>query len=171
MAAGSTRALAGCLPHRAAPCPGPAAAAGLSLIICSMGRCNVIYPLPAQTRKAGIAQAARPVLPGMFRRQAHFVGHLCSMEHPQRHAQAGAFRPHKGLVPVGALPAQTVVHMAGRKRIAEPRLQLPQQEQQRHAVRAAGDCAARCCDAPGCKSPSRMQKSSTRARIAVSISV
>ena len=31
--------------------------------------------------------------------------------------------------------------------------------------------AARCCDAPGCKSPSRMQKSSTRARIAVSISV
>ena len=29
--------------------------------------------------------------------------------------------------------------MAGRKRIAKPRLQLPQQEQQRHAVRSAGD--------------------------------
>ena len=30
--------------------------------------------------------------------------------------------------------------------------------------------AARCSGVPGCKSPSRVQKSSTRARIAVSIS-
>ena len=56
-----------------------------------------------------------------------------------QHTQAGALCPHKGFISVGALPAQTVVHMAGRERIAEPRLQLPQQEQQRHAVRPTGD--------------------------------
>ena len=106
------------------------------LVICSMGRGDGIYPLPLQLRKGRVTQTARPVLPGVCRGR----GQLCRMEHPQRHAQAGAFRPHKGLVPVGALPAQTVVHMAGRKRIAKPRLQLPQQEQQRHAVRSAGDC-------------------------------
>jgi len=105
-----------------------------------MGRCNDIYPLPAQTRKAGIAQAARPVLPGMFRRQAHFVGHLCNMEHPQRHTQPGAFRPHKGFVPVGGLAAQAVVHMAGRKHKPELRLQGQQDAQQCHAVRPAGHC-------------------------------
>ena len=122
--------------------PGQPQQQGLSLIICSMGRCNDIYPLPAQTRKAGIAQAARPVLPGMFRRQAHFVGHLCSMEHPQRHTQPGAFRPHKGFVPVSALTAQAVVHMAGRKHKPEFRLQGQQDAQQCHAVRPAGHCCS-----------------------------
>ena len=90
-----------------------------------MGRGDGIYPLPLQLHKGRVAQTARPVLPGVRRGQ----GKLCRMEHPQRHTQAGAFSPHKGFIPVGALPAQTVVHMAGRKCIAEPRLQLPQQEQ------------------------------------------
>ena len=113
------------------------------LVICSMGRSDGIYPLPLQLRKGRVAQTARPVLPGVCRGR----GQLCGMEHPQRHAQAGAFCPHKGLVPVGALSAQTVVHMAGRERIAKPRLQLPQQEQQRHAVRTTGDC---CCQMLRC---------------------
>ena len=119
------------------------------LVICSMGCGDGIYPLPLQLRKGRVAQTARPVLPGVHRGR----GQLCRMEHPQRHAQAGAFRPHKGLVPVGALPAQTVVHMAGRKRIAEPRLQLPQQEQQRHAVRAAGDCRRQMLRCAGLQKP------------------
>ena len=105
------------------------------LVICSMGRSDGIYPLPLQLRKGRVTQTARPVLPGVRRGQCQ----LCGMEHPQRHTQAGAFSPHKGFVPVGALPAQAVVYMAGRERIAEPWLQLPQQEQQRHAVRPTGD--------------------------------
>ena len=113
------------------------------LVICSMGRSDGIYPLPLQLRKGRVAQTARPVLPGVRRGR----GQLCGVEHPQRHAQAGALCPHKGLVPVGALPAQTVVHMAGRERIAKLRLQLPQQEQQRHAVRATGDG---CCQMLRC---------------------
>ena len=80
-------------------------------------------------------------------------GQLCGMEHPQRHAQAGAFCLHKGLVPVGALSAQTVVHMAGRERIAKPRLQLPQQEQQRHAVRPAGNCRRQMQRCAGLQKP------------------
>ena len=133
--------------------PGQPQQQGLSLIICSMGRCNDIYPLPAQTRKAGIAQAARPVLPGMFRRQAHFVGHLCSMEHPQRHTQPGAFRPHKGFVPVSALTAQAVVHMAGRKHKPEFRLQGQQDAQQCHAVCPAGHCRRQLQRCAGLQKP------------------
>ena len=119
------------------------------LVICSMGRGDGIYPLPLQLRKGRVAQAARPVLPGVRRGR----GKLCGMEHPQRHAQAGAFRPHKGFVPVGALPAQAVVHMAGGERIAELRLQLPQQEQQRHAVCPAGDCRRQMQRCAGLQKP------------------
>ena len=88
-----------------------------------MGRCNGVYPLFAQTRKTGITQTAGPVLPRMFRRQAHFIGQLGRVEHPQWHAQPGAGVPHKGFVPVSLLAPQTVVHMADGKLIAELRLQ------------------------------------------------
>ena len=119
------------------------------LVICSMGRGDGIYPLSLQLHKGRVAQTACPVLPGVCRGQCQ----LCGVEHPQRHAQAGAFSPHKGFVPVGALPAQTVVHMAGRERIAEPRLQLPQQKQQRHAVCPAGDCRRQLQRCAGLQKP------------------
>ena len=83
------------------------------LVICSMGRCHGIYPLFAQAFKAGIAQAAGPVLPGVGRRHTHRVGQFCRVEHPQRHPQCPAGLPHKGFVPVGGGAAQAVVHMAG----------------------------------------------------------
>ena len=116
--------------------PGQTQQQGLRLIICSMGCCNGVYPLSAQTLKAGVAQAAGPILPGMFQHRAK----LFRMEHPQRHAQTGAFGTHKGFVPVGALTPQAMVHMAGRKLKSELRLQGQQDAQQRHAVCPAGHC-------------------------------
>ena len=46
----------------------------LRLVICSMGGCDPVYPLFAQPRKAGVPQAARPVLAGMFRWTANLFG-------------------------------------------------------------------------------------------------
>ena len=93
--------------------PGQPQQQRFGLVICSMGRCHGIYPLFAQAFKAGIAQAAGPVLPGVGRRRIHRVGQFCRVEHPQRHPQCPAGLPHKGFVPFGGGAAQAVVHMAG----------------------------------------------------------
>ena len=58
----------------------------------------------------------------------------------QGNTRLGSFSAHKGFVPVGALTAQAVVHMAGRKHKPEFRLQGQQDAQQCHAVRPAGHC-------------------------------
>ena len=54
--------------------PGQPQQQRLRLVICSMGGCDPVYPLFAQPRKAGVPQAARPVLAGMFRWTANLFG-------------------------------------------------------------------------------------------------
>ena len=82
----------------------------LGLVTPSMGSCDGIYPVGQHPLKAGIPQAARPVLP---RPGLSCLGfQLSGMEHPQRQAQLRAGLPHKSFVPVGRLLSQAVVDMA-----------------------------------------------------------
>ena len=125
-----------------APCPvqpgtpGQPEQQGLGLVSSSMGRCNAVYPACQQLGKAGIAEFAGPVLPGMGR---HSHSHICRVEDCQRHPQPGTLGPDKGFVPVRSLTPQAMVDMAGRKGILKSFPQFQQYPQQRHAVGPAGN--------------------------------
>ena len=104
----------------------------LGLVTPSMGSCDGIYPVGQHPLKAGIPQAARPVLP---RPGLSCLGfQLSGMEHPQRQAQPGADLPDEGFVPVRRLPPQAVVDVADREGDAPFPGQRAHEAEQGHAV-------------------------------------
>ena len=129
--------------------PGQPEQQGLGLVSSSMGRCNAVYPACQQLGKAGIAESAGPVLPGMG---WHNHSHICRAEDCQRHPQPGTLGPDKGFVPVRSLTPQAVVDMAGRKGIPKGFPQFQQYPQQRHAVGSARNGGAQV------QSPARLRR-------------
>ena len=129
--------------------PGQPEQQGLGLVSSSMGRCNAVYPACQQLGKAGIAESAGPVLPGMGR---YSHSHICRAENCQRHPQPGTLGPDKSFVPVRSLAPQAVVDVAGRKGILKSFPQLQQHLQQRHAVGSTRNGGAQV------QSPARLRR-------------
>ena len=102
-----------------------------------MGSCDGVYPLCQHPLKAGIPQAARPVLPCPGLSCLGFQ--LGGVEHPQRQAQPGADLPDEGFVPVRRLPPQAVVDVADREGDALFFRQRAHEAEQGHAVGPARD--------------------------------
>ncbi len=145
--------------------PGQPEQQRLGLVTCSMGRCNAVYPLCQQLPEAGVAETARPVLPGMGRHRAN----LSRAENPQRQTQPGAGLPDKSFVPVGCLPRRPWLTW---QTVSACRfLPVQQQAQQRHAVGPARDGGVNgFAAANGAAAPSPAQNARTAAKFRIVVS-